>query len=214
MCVDEPGASSLPCAAWLAVAGVSGGVAALEVVNHLLFGEVQAIGGAPAAPGLGAGVAVPRLGGIGLKGNRLQYMDPHNSMLDFVLSRGLGIPITLCIVHAAVARRAGLHVALLNTPGAVLGRFGAYGTSVARYIDGFSGSMVIGEVMESLEVPEMLAVEMRPPAAWCRMMRNLRAAPAPTVPPPPDDEGGGLLAWKARRFSPVISCVTHRLLSR
>lgn len=44
------------------------------------------------------------------QGNREHYNDARNSLLPAVLLCGRGIPLTLCIIHAAVARRAGLNV--------------------------------------------------------------------------------------------------------
>src|SRR5512133_4289300 len=38
----------------------------------------------------------------GLKGNEAEYSDPRNSLLNEVLDRRLGIPITLCLVAMEV----------------------------------------------------------------------------------------------------------------
>ncbi len=45
---------------------------------------------------------------LGFKGNTGDYYDPRNSLLNDVIDRRLGIPITLSIVYLAVARRLGL----------------------------------------------------------------------------------------------------------
>ena len=42
----------------------------------------------------------------GFEGNREDYYDPRNSLLDAVLSRRRGLPITLGILYIAVAERA------------------------------------------------------------------------------------------------------------
>lgn len=70
---------------------------------------------------------VPPAGhGLGLKGNRGDYYNPSNSLLSDVLApRGMGIPITLAIVHMAVARRCGLPVELINMPMHVVNRLPA-----------------------------------------------------------------------------------------
>lgn len=44
----------------------------------------------------------------GFKGNTDNYYDPFNSFIDKVLTRKLGIPITLCIVFAELAQRVGI----------------------------------------------------------------------------------------------------------
>lgn len=45
-----------------------------------------------------------------LQGNRENYGDPGNSLIPAVLLTGRGIPLTLCVIHAAVGRRAGLNI--------------------------------------------------------------------------------------------------------
>jgi len=44
------------------------------------------------------------------QGNTVNYYDVGNSLLPHVLSTKKGLPITLCIIHAAVGRRAGLNI--------------------------------------------------------------------------------------------------------
>ncbi len=60
---------------------------------------------------------------VGFRGNLDSYYDPRNSFLNDVLSRGLGIPITLAIVYIEVARRLGLTLRGVNFPGHFLLRF-------------------------------------------------------------------------------------------
>ena len=55
-------------------------------------------------------------------GNRSHYMDFRNSLLNVVLSRRLGIPITLALVYMEVARRAGVDVEGVAFPGHFLMR--------------------------------------------------------------------------------------------
>jgi regulator of sirC expression with transglutaminase-like and TPR domain len=60
----------------------------------------------------------------GFVGEREQYDDPANSMLDIVLERRRGLPILLSVVYVEVARRAGLALAGVGLPGHfVVGRF-------------------------------------------------------------------------------------------
>jgi regulator of sirC expression with transglutaminase-like and TPR domain len=58
----------------------------------------------------------------GFAGTRDDYYDPANSYLDLVLSRRVGIPITLSVVAIEVGRRLGLIIEGLNTPGHFLVR--------------------------------------------------------------------------------------------
>jgi regulator of sirC expression with transglutaminase-like and TPR domain len=55
-------------------------------------------------------------------GNDVKYEDPRNSFLNEVLDRRTGIPVTLALVYMEVARRAGVVVEGLNTPGHFLMR--------------------------------------------------------------------------------------------
>lgn len=50
-------------------------------------------------------------------GNRDDYGDPENSFLDSVLTRRVGIPITLSVVMIEVGRRLGLDVRGVGMPG-------------------------------------------------------------------------------------------------
>jgi len=61
-------------------------------------------------------------GQLGFMGNHEQYDDPRNSLLNDVLTRRTGIPITLAVVLIDVARRAGLAVEGVNFPGHFLVR--------------------------------------------------------------------------------------------
>jgi regulator of sirC expression with transglutaminase-like and TPR domain len=55
-------------------------------------------------------------------GNDVHYEDPRNSCLNQVLDRRTGIPITLALVYMEVARRAGVLVEGVNSPGHFLVR--------------------------------------------------------------------------------------------
>jgi regulator of sirC expression with transglutaminase-like and TPR domain len=61
----------------------------------------------------------------GFRGNADDYYDPKNSLLPDVLSRKLGIPITLSIVWCAMAERAGLIARGIAFPGHFLVRVDA-----------------------------------------------------------------------------------------
>lgn len=51
------------------------------------------------------------------RGNRSDYNDPRNSLLNCVLDRGLGIPITLGMVYISVAQRLGMPAYGIDLPG-------------------------------------------------------------------------------------------------
>jgi regulator of sirC expression with transglutaminase-like and TPR domain len=56
-------------------------------------------------------------GGGHLTGNREDYYDPRNSLLNHVLDRRLGIPITLAVVAMEVGRRIGVPMSGVGMPG-------------------------------------------------------------------------------------------------
>ena len=53
----------------------------------------------------------------GFAGNATDYGDPRNSLLDDVLDRRLGIPITLSLLMMEVGRRCGLQMHGVGMPG-------------------------------------------------------------------------------------------------
>jgi regulator of sirC expression with transglutaminase-like and TPR domain len=54
---------------------------------------------------------------LGFAGNREDYYDPRNSLLNDVIDRRLGIPITLSLVLMEVGRRVGLAIEGVGLPG-------------------------------------------------------------------------------------------------
>jgi regulator of sirC expression with transglutaminase-like and TPR domain len=61
---------------------------------------------------------------LGFAGDRDDYGNPRNSLLDSVLDRRRGIPITLAVVLVEVARRRGLDLVGVGMPGHFLVRAG------------------------------------------------------------------------------------------
>ena len=55
-------------------------------------------------------------------GNVADYHDPDNSLLDAVLARRVGLPITLSVVYLEVARRLGVPLVAVGMPGHFLVR--------------------------------------------------------------------------------------------
>ncbi|MCU0310447.1 MAG: transglutaminase-like domain-containing protein [Acidimicrobiales bacterium] len=54
---------------------------------------------------------------LGFTGDRLDYHDPRNSYLDEVVTRRLGIPISLSVLAVAVGRRLGVPLVGVGMPG-------------------------------------------------------------------------------------------------
>jgi regulator of sirC expression with transglutaminase-like and TPR domain len=65
--------------------------------------------------------------GLGFAGNETDYYAPENSLLDRVLVRRVGIPITLAVVYVAVGTRVGMPVEGIGFPGHFLVRVGGPG---------------------------------------------------------------------------------------
>ncbi len=59
---------------------------------------------------------------VGFRGNREDYYDPRNSFLNEVLSRRLGIPITLSLVYIEIGKRLGVALVGVGMPGHFLVR--------------------------------------------------------------------------------------------
>jgi regulator of sirC expression with transglutaminase-like and TPR domain len=76
----------------------------------------------------------------GFRGNREAYYDPRNSLLNDVLDRGLGIPLTLGIVVLEVGWRLDLPLEGVNFPGHFLVRF--KGEAIDLLIDPYDGGAV------------------------------------------------------------------------
>lgn len=72
-------------------------------------------------------------------GNTANYYDPRNSLLDQVLDRRLGIPITLSVVCLEVGRRAGVSLEGISMPGHFLVR----PMATNHYLDPFNGGALL-----------------------------------------------------------------------
>jgi regulator of sirC expression with transglutaminase-like and TPR domain len=78
----------------------------------------------------------------GFAGNTEHYTDPRNSLLDDVIDRRLGIPITLSILMVEVGRRIGVPLHGVGMPGHFL--VGA-GNEPGTFVDPFHGGRVLDE---------------------------------------------------------------------
>ncbi len=116
----------------------------------------------------------------GFTGNRQNYYDPRNSLLHHVLSRRLGLPITLSVVCLEVGRRAGIALEGVAMPGHFLVRH----VGTGQYVDAFGG----GELLDlagcearfrgstGMQIPfgEHLLPTAAPAAILARILENLR----------------------------------------
>jgi regulator of sirC expression with transglutaminase-like and TPR domain len=168
----ELAASPDPRLDWLALAlagelrpvDAAAALAALDGLGAELAEAVVATDGAPAAE---ADACAAILGGRnGFVGDREQYDDPANSMLDLVLARRRGLPIVLSVVYVEAGRRAGVPLAGVGLPGHfVVGHFGA---DPPLLLDPFAG----GRRLETA-APEALVRPWRPHEIAMRMLNNL-----------------------------------------
>jgi regulator of sirC expression with transglutaminase-like and TPR domain len=121
-------------------------------------------------------------GELGFRGNRIDYNDPRNSCVNYVLDRRMGIPITLGVVYIELARRLARPVVGIGLPGHFIVQYddGEFST----YIDPFHGGRLLG-AGESLEIArEHTGVNADAtalaPVGTCyivvRMLNNLRSA--------------------------------------
>lgn len=115
---------------------------------------------------------------FGLRGNAEHYTDPRNSLIDDVLTRRLGIPISLSIVYLLVAERIGLELESVGTPGHFL--IGAYEPEGPFFIDAFNGGQLLTpeDVFERIRAaqhePQLADLAPTPVReVLCRVCRNL-----------------------------------------
>jgi regulator of sirC expression with transglutaminase-like and TPR domain len=90
---------------------------------------------------------------LGFRGNEEDYYDPRNSLLPDVLTRRLGIPISLSLLYCEVARRAGVSAHGVAFPGHFLVRVepGSPATSPV-IVDPFNA----GRILADEEAEELL----------------------------------------------------------
>ena len=101
----------------------------------------------------------------GFRGDRLQYDDPANSMLDLVLERRRGLPILLSVLYVATAQRAGIALSGVGLPGHYVVR--DLGTTPPVLIDPFAGGTRL-QVAPSANIAPWSAHE-----TVLRMLNNL-----------------------------------------
>jgi regulator of sirC expression with transglutaminase-like and TPR domain len=118
---------------------------------------------------------------IGFRGNPEEYYDPRNSFLNEVLSRRLGIPITLSLVFIEVGKRLGIPFLGVGMPGHFLVR---HRDDEGLFIDPFHRGVLLSEE----ECAERMREVTQANIAWdsrllaplsnreyvARMLRNLK----------------------------------------
>lgn len=117
-------------------------------------------------------------GEFGLRGNVEHYTDPRNSLLDQVIERRLGIPLSLCAIYLLVAQRLGLEFEPVGVPGHFL--VGGYEPEGPFFVDAFAGGKLLTpedvfERIRSLQHTPQLADLAPTPVreVLCRACRNL-----------------------------------------
>ncbi len=132
------------------------------------------------------GVARHLFGSGRFRGNVKNYQDPQNSMLDVVLERGLGIPISLSVLMIEVADRVGVSLCGVGLPGHfVVGEIDGVARIPSRFFDPFHGGAVL-DAEDCRDLVNRLAGRpvAIPPECWYpasgaaiveRMLNNLKA---------------------------------------
>jgi regulator of sirC expression with transglutaminase-like and TPR domain len=115
---------------------------------HMVLGELDRL-----ASTISATTAVDLMaelfGPSGFTGNSVEYDDPNNSLLQQVIARRLGIPITLCAVAIEVGRRVDIDIVGVGMPGHFLCRTSAHRD--LKFFDPFhSPQPLTGEQCRSL----------------------------------------------------------------
>jgi len=86
----------------------------------------------------------------GFRGEDENYYDPRSALLNEMLDRHAGLPITLSILYIEICRRVGMEVAGVSLPGRFLVKFsGEFGQVV---VDPFDG----GRVLSTIELQKLL----------------------------------------------------------
>jgi regulator of sirC expression with transglutaminase-like and TPR domain len=102
----------------------------------------------------------------GYAGDRAEYDDPRNSMLDAVIERRRGLPIVLSVLYVEAARRAGIPLRGVGLPGHFV--VGHFGVDPPLLIDPFGGGRRVGD-----QIPRNRLRPWTSPEIALRMLNNL-----------------------------------------
>jgi regulator of sirC expression with transglutaminase-like and TPR domain len=118
----------------------------------------------------------------GFEGDGESYYDPRNSFLNEVMDRKRGIPISLSVLYAAVAKAVGVPMRGVNLPAHFMLRVGS-GADVF-FVDPFHGGAILDRqgcerrITEVLGRPTTLSASQLAPCTHeqvvARMLRNLK----------------------------------------
>ncbi len=119
---------------------------------------------------------------LGFHGNEIDYNDPRNSCLNYVLDRRTGIPIALSVVYIEVARRLGRPVSGIGLPGHFIVEYND--GEFATYIDPFHSGRLLTlddcrQLARERTGSDTEATALAPVGAryiLVRMLNNLRSA--------------------------------------
>lgn len=113
----------------------------LSQLDDLTEAAARAVGSQPAAPRRALALAEFLFEKLGFRGNRAEYTDPRNSYLNEVLTRRLGIPISLSVVYLHVGQALGLPVQGIGLPGHFIVAIQSPGQPT--YLDPFNGGLML-----------------------------------------------------------------------
>ncbi len=125
---------------------------------------------------------------LGFRGNDTDYEDPRNSLINHVLERRLGIPISLALVYVEVARELGVPAVGVGFPGHFLVKINderpVAGIDRSVFVDPFCGDLLEDIDLQLLAERATGHSEVAPqwlkPASVeqivVRMLQNLRSA--------------------------------------
>jgi regulator of sirC expression with transglutaminase-like and TPR domain len=118
----------------------------------------------------------------GFQGNTEDYYDPRNSYLNEVIDRRMGIPITLSVLYASIAGRAGLEMAGVSLPAHFMLRVGS--GEATTFVDPFSGGVLLDRkgcerriaqvIGRPVALSELQLAPCGPDQVVARMLRNLK----------------------------------------
>ena len=119
---------------------------------------------------------------IGFRGNREDYYDTRNSLLNAVLSRRLGIPITLSLIYIEVGKRLGIRLLGIGMPGHFLVR---HANLTDMFVDPFHGGIILSVEECAQRLRQITGADARWSLGYlspisnlefiARMLRNIKA---------------------------------------
>lgn len=118
----------------------------------------------------------------GFEGDSEHYFDPRNSFINEVIDRKRGIPISLSVLYADLARRVGLDMSGVNLPAHFMLRTGAGADAI--FVDPFHGGALLdrrgceARITQVLGRPTSLSAAQLAPCSHeqivARILRNLK----------------------------------------